>query len=380
MVRFIIVIALLSLLPMKAESQRLSNEELKEIDKYITNAVEIPTSYYDSLLLKYPEDTYLQSMKAMKLVFDGELESARKVLNQISSEKADDTYVLTANGVLATEEGNWALADKLYMKALSQDNRNKWLQLELFNHYNEVDPSLAWEHLEEAISIDPYFTVALLTKSYELDQVKNCKEIIELLEPVRKESNDYELLIYLGEAYYNCHDLNEAEKCLLRSCGLTPNARAYFTLGHLEYNDRKRYDKAIDFYEQGLKIDENDPYILNDLGWLYFDIKKYKKAEKSFKKLLTVDNSQIPYNQLITYYTLTRQHTRAKEKLKEATEVNGVSHFTEGFEIVLAGTFDGELTGLQRELLDSYRTKYNDQALNWLQETLTNIQERIVDD
>ena len=67
----------------------------------------------------------------------------------------------------------------------------------------------------------------------------------------------------------------------------TSYLRSCLALGTIYYN-QKRYSKAIDYLERGLK-DESSPWWPKDafnLAWSYFRVKRYKKAISLMKEVI----------------------------------------------------------------------------------------------
>lgn len=66
------------------------------------------------------------------------------------------------------------------------------------------------------------------------------------------------------------------------------NARARVELGNL-YFDAERYDDAIKWYEEGVKLDSKDANLSTDLGVSYYYTNQPDRALEQFKKSLALD-------------------------------------------------------------------------------------------
>ena len=72
---------------------------------------------------------------------------------------------------------------------------------------------------------------------------------------------------------------------LLKSLEINPNephVLNYLAYAWLERN--YRIDDAIDMLEKAYAQSENDPYIIDSIGWAYYLIDNFNKAEKFLKK------------------------------------------------------------------------------------------------
>lgn len=66
------------------------------------------------------------------------------------------------------------------------------------------------------------------------------------------------------------------------------NARARVELGNLFF-DAERYDDAIKWYEEGVKLDSKDANLSTDLGVSYYYTNQPDRALEQFKKSLALD-------------------------------------------------------------------------------------------
>ena len=60
-----------------------------------------------------------------------------------------------------------------------------------------------------------------------------------------------------------------------------------YVLNYLAYSWLERnykIDKAIEMLETAYSLEGNDPYIIDSIGWAYYLVKDYSKAEKFLKR------------------------------------------------------------------------------------------------
>ncbi|MDC3207672.1 hypothetical protein OA967_00045 [Candidatus Pelagibacter sp.] len=94
-----------------------------------------------------------------------------------------------------------------------------------------------------------------------------------------------ELLYRRGGSYERIGDYKKADKDLLYSLKLRPNDA--YVLNYLAYSWLERdykINEAIDMLEKAFSIKSDDPYITDSIGWAYYLIDDFLKAEKFLKR------------------------------------------------------------------------------------------------
>ena len=94
-----------------------------------------------------------------------------------------------------------------------------------------------------------------------------------------------ELLYRRGSAYERLGDYSNADKDLLKSLDIDPDDA--YVLNYLAYSWLERnykIDNAIQMLEKAYESKSNDPYIIDSIGWAYFLIDDFLKAEKFLKR------------------------------------------------------------------------------------------------
>lgn len=106
---------------------------------------------------------------------------------------------------------------------------------------------------------------------------------------VKREPSNAVLLNKLGVAYEVAGDNSRAEHNFKQAIKADKTyASAYNNVGTVEYA-RHRYSHAIDWYEKTLAIRPGMPAVLLNLGYAYFDEKKYPEAMDSFQRAIEAD-------------------------------------------------------------------------------------------
>ena len=94
-----------------------------------------------------------------------------------------------------------------------------------------------------------------------------------------------DLLYRRGGSYERIGKYETADKDFLYSLKLDPNDA--YVLNYLAYSWLERsykIDNAIEMLEKAYSLENNDPYIIDSIGWAYYLTKDYSKAEKFLKR------------------------------------------------------------------------------------------------
>ncbi len=122
---------------------------------------------------------------------------------------------------------------------------------------------------------------------------KNSKKYEEAIEYYTKLINSLDdnsvmksdLLYRRGGSYERSGDYEKADRDLLDALNI--NSDDAYILNYLAYSWLERdykIDEAIDMLEKAYKLENNDPYIIDSIGWAYYLVNDYLKAEKFIKR------------------------------------------------------------------------------------------------
>jgi len=133
---------------------------------------------------------------------------------------------------------------------------------------------------------------------------KNSKEYEEAIKYYTKIIVDYDdisemksdILYRRGGSYERIGDYEKADKDLLNS--LKINSEDAYVLNYLAYSWLERdykIDEAIKMLEKAYSSKSNDPYIIDSIGWAYYLIDDYLKAEEFLKRAVEL----MPYDPIV---------------------------------------------------------------------------------
>ena len=119
----------------------------------------------------------------------------------------------------------------------------------------------------------------------------------KLLSILKKDSIFYSEILYRrGGSYERLELFEKSDEDLLQSLKLNPEDA--YVLNYLAYSWLERNFKieiAIDMLERAYKKESDSPYILDSIGWAYYLIGDYIKAEKFLKQAIEI----MPYDPII---------------------------------------------------------------------------------
>ena len=119
-------------------------------------------------------------------------------------------------------------------------------------------------------------------KEYE-EAIKYYTKVIDTLDDNSKMKSD--LLYRRGGSYERLGEYKKADKDLLYSLKINPDDA--YVLNYLAYSWLERdfkINEAIEMLEKAYSFKNNDPYIIDSIGWAYYLIDDYLKAEKFLKR------------------------------------------------------------------------------------------------
>ena len=119
---------------------------------------------------------------------------------------------------------------------------------------------------------------------------KNYNEAIKYYTMIIEDLDDNsdlksDVLYRRGGSYERLKNYEDSDKDLLHALKITPN-NAYI-LNYLAYSWLERdykINQAIEMLEIAYKAESNDPYIIDSIGWAYYLINDFFKAEKFLKR------------------------------------------------------------------------------------------------
>lgn len=220
--------------------------------------------YYKKLISMGAKDDQIYKKAATSLMNIGDYDKAIHYLDKISktADRAEVYYNLAYNYYTKSKISN------------SQDELQK-----------------AISYLEQSISINPKNEMAyrlmgdICENNYSFEQARNWyqKAIDE------KMSDGSEFYNLIAHTYFKENNFEKAIQTYQQAIKINnKNISAYYSLGTI-YIQQEKFDQAEDIYKKSLQFysDSVTPYF--NLGFIYYTKKNYEQALQYYKKALAID-------------------------------------------------------------------------------------------
>ncbi|MBW1888104.1 MAG: tetratricopeptide repeat protein, partial [Deltaproteobacteria bacterium] len=121
-------------------------------------------------------------------------------------------------------------------------------------------------------------------KEMSLQQMRRVLEI---------DPNHADALKYIGYSYAEKGiKLNEAKVMIEKALKIKPDSGYIIDSLGWVYYQKELYDKALDSLEKAVSLTPNDPTITEHLGDVYFKKREYRKALEMYQKALSLKHPQ----------------------------------------------------------------------------------------
>ena len=154
------------------------------------------------------------------------------------------------------------------------------------------------QFFKNTLRLDPEFTPALtgLCTAYSLTKQTD-QSISACLNAATSAGDSAVPYYFLGSAYLDSGKVKKAVNAFEQAMRLEPRtARIYVGLG-FAYFKLKQHDKALGYFKQAYKLDPEVGHALSGMGATYAELGEYRKAEEVLRNALTLrDNPTVRYN------------------------------------------------------------------------------------
>lgn len=186
--------------------------------------------------------------------------------------------------------------------------------------------------LYEQLYADQYLSSAymvpyciLLIRKNEKESFEKVKEILKKAEKAPDLTPDRrkQLILYYAVAQYKLGEIDKAIRLLEASHQKSPNGVTYGALGFM-YIQAGDAEKALQYNQEALEYDDEDPVTLDNLGQTYYRLLNDKEtAKKYFDQAIAIKENQIDTLYFLSRYDLEAgDKIAAVEKLEKAAEGN----------------------------------------------------------
>ena len=217
-----------------------------------------------------PEFIYNFSLMAENKYFNGEYKKVKKIIKNFKKE--DNFYY-------------WYRVKKEAQIIAKQRNKKESLNY-ITAEFNKI------EKPNDKILFD-IANFYRNSKEYK-EAIKYYTKIIDTLDDNSEIKQD--LLYRRGGSFERIGEYTKADRDLLHSIKINPNDA--YVLNYLAYSWLERdfkIDEAIEMLEKAYSLRNDDPYIIDSIGWAYYLTNDFPKAEKYLKRAVEL----MPYDPIV---------------------------------------------------------------------------------
>jgi len=273
-------------------------------------------AYFKDFLGVQPGAREVRLAYAKHLARVGDLVEARAQFEQLTREMPDNPEIHFAVGLVAMQGNDTAGARASLLKALElgfrEEGQVRFYLGQLAEAGKQFDEALSWyrsvspgrqqfdAQLRVAMVLgklgrldDARVWLAELKPAGEAERVRLAQTEALLLREAKRYEAAYDVLTKALESMPDTPDLlydramaaeklnrlDELEKDLRRLIQIKPDhAHAYNALGYTLADRTPRVREALELLEKALKLEPDDPFILDSMGWALFKAKRYDEA------------------------------------------------------------------------------------------------------
>jgi tetratricopeptide (TPR) repeat protein len=314
-------------------------------------------------------------------VGQNKLNEALAQFEKLESAEADPRETRIKIGLISFERGDFDRAATEFNLVLAGDPDNDRARYYLGATYSELkSDDKALEQFERIPEKSDLFLDARVQIAYLLDRRDQTQKAIEALQPALKtgKTERKEVLAFLASLYRKAKDYPKAIQTMEQVVRLDPkNDQAQFQLGAL-YDENKNKEKSIATMKKAIELNPQNAAALNYLGYTWAEMGvQLDEAEALILRALKIEpNDGFYIDSLGWVYYQKGDYPRAVEQLERAVEITGddpaiIEHLGDAYD--KSGKSDRAL-GRYREALKT--AKESDQ-IKRIREKIQRLEKRI---
>lgn len=345
----------------------ISQKKTNNLEEYINNHCSISESYFDKLVKRHPRSDYLVGMKLYTGLSKTNCDSLLSFYQYHKSTTRnfeDGTYTNLGLACLYKMKNSTDSFLKYINISISKDTlcKNKYTRFQLYDFYYYKDYALALKYLNEALTIDPLFSSALIEKAQILRFEVKYQESIKILDEVIKRNNNPYACYFRSLFYISERQFDQAIELLNKANSQIEIPEVYLELGYIA---GETGDKAseIENYLKALEIDSNNKHAFERIGYYYIDLNDFENARIYFEKTINTfpENRYSDYLNLIHLNFIQNNFQGSKEMIETYLEKFG-NDFNIDSDCII---FDYFIIGYDKAKADFElcKTRYSDEYL-----------------
>lgn len=318
-----------------------------------------------------PESCWLNGLLIYAYVVFGERNTALKIYNDFTEKNPgfkNNNYIVFANAML---QNDIIIKEKLLKQCVTDSIKdNCWAYMELYSLLLQNKKNKEASDIIELAYRYNSKSPAVLIEKINLDIIKedffHAQTIADTLiryYPTYPVLHNYKGYLYTLEKKYD--NALEMYNNTLKIDSL--NIDALIGVGYI-YEATGDISKALTTYNTALKINDKDAQVLKSIGMLYSKNEKYEDAKKYLFEALNINLDYDLYVELIFVLINLKELSSANAYTSEAIKIYGHDFNIDYFEILL----NHLLLNYSKSsaLTSSYRLKYTKEEYKWLKKQL----------
>jgi tetratricopeptide (TPR) repeat protein len=285
--------------------------------------------------MAFPDSVQIQFNLVLLDRDEGHLEEALKRANDIikkteksngrytESERANRRLFLINQGILNQTLGNYDAAVKTFLDVKNltneKDGRIDAQIIETYRNAKNLDKAL--QYADQALAENPENRQLKIVHADVIAEKGRLDEGVKALQQMQKGSDDdLEVLSTIVGIYQRAKKFDQAQSALTAAIQRFPNEeQLHFQQGAL-YEKQKKYDEAEKSFRKALELQNDDPAVLNYLGYMYADRGiRLDEAEAMIQKAVHADPTNGAYlDSLGWVYYKQNRFDQAEGYLKKA--------------------------------------------------------------
>jgi tetratricopeptide (TPR) repeat protein len=237
---------------------------------------------------------------------------------------------------------------KIPVTTSSEEARKEFLAGRNLSEKLRITDSIA--HYDKAISLDPNFALAELTRAQVSPTAKEFFDHLKKAVALSDKASDGErMLIQAAEAGANANPTKQKEILDKLVAAYPKDERAHFNLGNYHFGQQD-FAQAITHYKHATELAPDYSTAFNILGYAYRQNGDYSDAENAFKKYIElIPNDPNPYD---SYAELLLKMGRFDEAITQYNKALAIesSFLNSHFGIAAALAYQGKVSEAQAEL------------------------------
>lgn len=266
------------------------------------------------------------------------LEIAEKYLLELSQDKSlehDRIYYFIAN--IKEQQNNHSEAISFYKKIPARSQYFIEARLKISTIWSEIlnNSPESIKSLREAVELSPYSKELYLSLAYRYEAGGNLEAAIEITTQGKKSlPRDEDLLFFLGNLLDRSGDFEGGIGAMRELLKLNPkHAHAMNHIGYVFTERRINLEEAEELLITAVQLEPQNAYIIDSLGWLYFQKGKYNKAREFLERAHRLEpDERIIAEHLGDAYSKLELHGLALRMYKRVVELDQEKNQAEDIE------------------------------------------------